>query len=97
MTMPVSMRDACPECGSPQFKKNGYLHTTWHLPRDRREYSMAHGFHGRPLCGSARAFAGTARYCLPLYPHWVLGGGDRRVVELRAEENEPTLGLDRYG
>jgi transposase-like protein len=27
MTMPISMRDACPECGSPQGKKNGHIHT----------------------------------------------------------------------
>jgi insertion element IS1 protein InsB len=26
MTMSISMRDACPECGSQQFKKNGHIH-----------------------------------------------------------------------
>lgn len=26
MTMPVSMKDACPECGSQQFKRNGHIH-----------------------------------------------------------------------
>jgi IS1 transposase len=25
--MTMSMRDACPECGSQQFKKNGHIHT----------------------------------------------------------------------
>jgi len=24
--MTVSMRDACPECGAQQFKKNGHIH-----------------------------------------------------------------------
>jgi insertion element IS1 protein InsB len=27
MTMSMSMRDACPECGSSVFKKNGHIHT----------------------------------------------------------------------
>ena len=28
MTMSISMRDACPECGSLQFKKNGHIHNS---------------------------------------------------------------------
>jgi hypothetical protein len=27
MPMPIRMRDACPECGSPPGKKNGHIHT----------------------------------------------------------------------
>ena len=27
MTMSINMREACPECGSPQVKKNGHIHT----------------------------------------------------------------------
>ena len=27
MTMSMSMREACPECGSQVFKKNGHIHT----------------------------------------------------------------------
>ena len=26
MTLSMSMRDACPECGWQQFKKNGHIH-----------------------------------------------------------------------
>jgi transposase-like protein len=94
--MTRSITEACPECGSQLFKKNGHIHNgkqnhqcktcgrqfvvdatnrvidaehrsvverllcekislrenplTRHLSRNRREYSLAHGLPGCPLC-----------------------------------------------
>ena len=90
--MTMNVREACPECGSQLFKKNGHIHngkqnhqctdcgrqfvvdathreigteqrtvverllcekiSLRHLPRDGREYPVAHGLHGHSLRGS---------------------------------------------